>query len=383
MKKKILIIGSIADFGGREIEVKNIIDSLSSDYGVKLFSNVSMTEKSMALVGKNFQWTSLYKELYNSNFLIKGLAWLNKNWNQSDLPSYLLVSNKVSALFFDFNKENKSILNKQIASVDAVLFCGVFTNGYLKVIIDFCLELNKPFIFRTTGTITEIPNEVEKEIQKSNLIFVHSTSNAVVFKGDYFKNITVVDQSALLEKSLITIGINETKELKFGFIGRFSNEKGILELLDIFKAINERLIVAGGGPLQNQVESICVENNNLDYLGEIKANEIDVFFEKIDVLIIPSYEEAGPLVGIEAMAAGKLIISTRVGAMMERLKDTQNNFWFDINNENSLLEIIESINQKSPETIKSIREINREKYLKNYSFNNIKKQYLEAFAKIL
>jgi len=187
----------------------------------------------------------------------------------------------------------------------------------------------------------------------------------------------------LLEKSLITIGINETKELKFGFIGRFSNEKGILELLDIFKAINERLIVAGGGPLQNQVESICVENNNLDYLGEIKANEIDVFFEKIDVLIIPSYEEAGPLVGIEAMAAGKLIISTRVGAMMERLKDTQNNFWFDINNENSLLEIIESINQKSPETIKRIREINREKYLKNYSFNNIKKQYLEAFAKIL
>jgi len=96
-------------------------------------------------------------------------------------------------------------------------------------------------------------------------------------------------------------------------------------------------------------------------------------------LVIPSHEEAGPLVGIEAMAAGKLIFSTKVGAMAQRLYNTENDFWFDINKEQSFLQLIERVKNIKPEGIKVIREKNRKIYLENYSIEKISNEYLNIF----
>lgn len=378
-KKKILIVGSIADFGGREVEVKNIIDALVKDFDVRLFSTVPITKKSMAIKDSSYKWTSVHKELYKSNLLLKGLALLNKKWNKSALPSYLLVSNKISSVFFNFNAANLRILKKQIDSVETILFCGVFTNGYLKEIISYCLELNKPLMLRITGTITDIPKDIKALLPKITFIIVHSNSNAHVLRSLNLKNVRIIDQTTLAEKSLMEITINKSNEIVFGYIGRFSSEKGIIELLDIFETLDKRLIVAGNGPLLAEIKASCANSLFIEYIGEIPTNRLVEFFDKVDVLIIPSFEETGPLVGIEAMAAGKLIFSTRVGAMLERLENTGNNFWFDIDNRESFIQLIEELKQKSPEEIKKIREANRTKYLEYYSVTTIARKYLDTF----
>jgi glycosyltransferase involved in cell wall biosynthesis len=83
------------------------------------------------------------------------------------------------------------------------------------------------------------------------------------------------------------------------------------------------------------------------------------------------------------MAAGKLIFSTKVGAMVERLYKTENDFWFDINKEQSFLQLLERLKNIEPEEIKAIREINRKFYLESYSIEKISNEYLSVFDKLL
>jgi glycosyltransferase involved in cell wall biosynthesis len=110
---------------------------------------------------------------------------------------------------------------------------------------------------------------------------------------------------------------------------------------------------------------------------------LEAYYKQIDVLIIPSLEEAGPLVGVEAMAAGKIILSTRVGAMEDRLIGTENNFWFDIIKTDSLKSLVKLISNKDEAQIVNIRKDVRRHYLENYSVNKISKTYIEAFDKRL
>lgn len=153
-------------------------------------------------------------------------------------------------------------------------------------------------------------------------------------------------------------------------------------MLSTFSKIKNKLIIAGNGDLKNEVDSIVSTTNTILNLGEFKADEIHLFFDKIDVLILPSLEEAGPLVGIEAMAAGKLILSTKVGAMMERLTATKNQFWFDSGDENSLLNLIHKLSLLHSEELNLIREGNRKVYLENYSINSISSNYIQLLNKI-
>lgn len=384
MKKRILIVGSISDFGGREVEVNNLILTLSDEFDVKLFSTVQMTQKSMALLGTNCKWSSIYKELYKSNILLKGIATISKCWNKSELPSFLLVSNKISSKFLNFHEKNLKILKKQIAAVDLVIYCGVFTNGYLKEIISYSLELNKPIVLRTTGEIIDIPiPDAVKKLLFKVVILVHSSSNTDVLIKENLNNFRILDQTTSAENNLLKLKISESKELVYGYIGRFSPEKGIVELLDMFKGLEKKLLVAGNGPLLDQVLTSCKNNLFTEYVGEISSNKIVDFFNAIDVLIIPSFEESGPLVGIEAMAAGKIIISTKVGAMNDRLDSVSNQFWFDINDKNSLVSTLSKLESLDANSIVTIRKEIRERFKDKYSKDKISEQYLDVIKNCL
>jgi len=135
--------------------------------------------------------------------------------------------------------------------------------------------------------------------------------------------------------------------------------------------------------LKNDIEIKSKEKKNIKFLGQINQQELYKFFKEIDVLVIASHEESGPLVGLEAMAAGKIIISTKVGAMEDRLFSTENDFWIDINEKKSINLSIEIIEQLKQADLVKIAEINRQVYVKKYSFATIKSQYLALIDNII
>lgn len=383
MKKKILFFGPIGDFGGRDIEVNIIAKAIEDDYEVAVFSTIYISENSYAIQGLDIGFNSFEKEMYKSNLVLRIFAYLFCLKNKNSKQPYAYIKNDISSLFFDFEKARKKILADVLVNVDAVIACVQPTSSYLEDAIEICHKHNKPFFIRTTGTIREMDVNSFQFLKKVSCFIHHSESNAHNLNKQLALPYVIIDQCAQSEQKLLDLPLNENQDV-YGYLGRLSTEKGILELIGFFKNVTEgKLLIAGDGPLKNEVESAINQHNRIAYLGQSDPNELDAFFQKINTLIIPSFEESGPLVGLEAMAAGKIILSTDVGAMKERLIDTGNNFWFDNENRQTFLDGLGKIKNLTDEEFKAMATNNREKYLDEYQFTSIRRKYLDCLKKYL
>lgn len=373
LKKRVLIFGPIGEFGGRDVEVNIIAKSLRDQFEVRFFSSIYISSESYSFLDfENPNYSSFQIELSNNFFPLKFISYLLlvKNFRKKK-KSYAFLENKLSKHFFNFRKHKLEILRHEVAATDIIIVCAQLTSKYLKEIVDFSSIYRKPCLIRTTGTIRPFEKSDFGFLNKVTKFIHHSEKNATNLNTIYNLPYTIIDQCALDDSKLLALPLSKEKTLRFGYLGRLSAEKGIIELVNFFSnQVEYKLIIAGNGPLLNQVKA----KKNTEYIGQVDPQNLNVFFEKIDVLIISSFEESGPLVGLEAMAAGKIIISTDVGAMKDRLSGTKNYFWFDLNHIDELKNIFEKLHTLE---LEKIGFSNREKYLEEYQFKAIQDKYLK------
>ena len=385
MRYKILITGPIADFGGREVEINTITKSLSKIYDVKLFSTGYMTKNSLAYNGlENVEFSSLRFKVCKKHFLINLFALISalKHRNRNH---YIYSSNKLSKKIFKMDVLYKSVLVKELNATNLVIFCGQLSSGYLKFVLEFCKENNIKTIFRST---TESVNSNNLNLELFNLLdcyIAHSKQNSrFYFNDEILSKVIEIDQTCFNEKSLEKLKLNSiVKGIRYGFLGRFVEAKGIVPLINIFRKNKLPLYIGGSGTEIEFVEKNDLENENIHFLGKFDLETISVFFDSIDVLIIPSITEGGPLVAIEALAAGKVIISTAVGAMKDRLQNSQNNFWMDFNRFESLNEQINLLENMDRSEFNKIKKSNRELYFKRFSNKIIHQKYASLINEVL
>ena len=139
-----------------------------------------------------------------------------------------------------------------------------------------------------------------------------------------------------------------------------------------------RLNIFGEGPLEAEARQIAQNDTRIKFHGFVEQQSLKEVFKKTDCLLIPSKEEAGPLSGLEAMAAGKVILSTDVGAMKERLRGTGNDFWFDLQDSTSFGEQLKRMSSLDPRELEEIRTNNRKRYLEAYQLEKIAGQYKDC-----
>lgn len=375
-KKRVLFFGPIGNYGGREVEVNIIAKSLEEHYDLSLLCTHDMSQNSFAIRNTSkVSWFIINKEIYEKNLLLRLLAKISKFYNKGKEQSYNYVQNTFNKRIFNLDILIASVIESHIRNADAVLACVQPTSNYLDKAITICNRLKKPIIVRTTGTINIDATDINA-IKGASIFLFHSQENANTLLSRLKVTYAIIDQCSLHENSLLKLPINIKKPLTFGYLGRLSAEKGILELLNYFANSEHILYIAGDGPLKSTLKKRIDGLENCSYAGFIESNRICDFLKTIDVLIISSYEESGPLAGIEAMAAGKIIISTRVGAMPERLNATENQFWFSLEDMSTLDNVIEALISSSSENLQLIAIANRENYLTNYSFKQIKEKYI-------
>ena len=120
--------------------------------------------------------------------------------------------------------------------------------------------------------------------------------------------------------TLLTNGIDfdeiqTTKErtwnkVRFGFIGRLEEVKGILTAIESFKCLPKdrcEFYIAGEGPLKEKVLESIKGHRNIRFLGWSNPAS---FFQQIDCFVLPSKEKGQPFSILEAMAYQKTIISS-------------------------------------------------------------------------
>ena len=111
------------------------------------------------------------------------------------------------------------------------------------------------------------------------------------------------------------------------FIGALGKRKGVYDILKVASQlkkmkINCSILLAGPEERKGDLKKInkIVNRQSLDNVEVLKpiynTEKID-YFKRNSIFLFPSYNENFPLVIIEAAAAGKAIITTKVGALPE------------------------------------------------------------------
>lgn len=114
------------------------------------------------------------------------------------------------------------------------------------------------------------------------------------------------------------------QEVVIGTVGRLMPVKAIHILIQAFDAYLKRtnpgakLVIAGEGPLLGELERLIQSLNIMDKVRFIGFHEdIPAVMGAFDVFALTSDSEGFPMVLLEAMAAGKPIVATKVGGVRE------------------------------------------------------------------
>jgi glycosyltransferase involved in cell wall biosynthesis len=113
-------------------------------------------------------------------------------------------------------------------------------------------------------------------------------------------------------------------KIRLLFVGRLSAEKGVFELIEavnhtMLNGIPIALTIVGNGVLKDKLENFILSNkleNCIKIVGHIASGpKLWNFFDKSDVLCVPSYTEGVPRVIVESFARCVPVMATSVGSV--------------------------------------------------------------------
>lgn len=110
------------------------------------------------------------------------------------------------------------------------------------------------------------------------------------------------------------------------YVGRLTEEKGVLLLLDAWRdgAEGSRgpLMIAGDGPLREVVEVAAAARSDITYVGTVEPAQVHELMTTTGVVAMPSlWSEAFPRVAVEAMVRGRGVVTTPMGSLPEIVGD--------------------------------------------------------------
>jgi len=171
------------------------------------------------------------------------------------------------------------------------------------------------------------------------------------------------------------------KEHYFMYLGRLSPEKGIIELLNLFKKEKKiNLLIIGTGPLAKYISSL--RYTNVQYLGYVSTKKKYNLLRKALFSIIPSrVEEQGPLTLLESFMCGTPIIAPNLSSIAEKVRK-KCGFLYNPNVHDSFLSVLIKANTLAKEEYEIMRTSVLNEYKKHYSENIYYKRLISLYEAV-
>jgi glycosyltransferase involved in cell wall biosynthesis len=144
------------------------------------------------------------------------------------------------------------------------------------------------------------------------MVWVTSEPDRWKFGNRLMPNKVVVVQGGVDIKTPASVPEPAMKRFDAVFIGRFHPQKGVLELVDIWRFIvqrkpNAQLAIIGVGPLEKELHekiSVCGIEKNVTFFGFKDGLEKLKIFKDSKVVLHPAIYDSGGMASCEAMACG-------------------------------------------------------------------------------
>lgn len=201
-------------------------------------------------------------------------------------------------------------------------------------------------------------NDSIPEIVSKKYVKAIRKSSGVITVSNYIKkciltvqgidenDVVVLKNCTNLERFGTTISQKERKhlrekynilenELVFIYVGRISQEKGVLQLVKAFNSFSKskkaKLVIVGsaktGETITNEytnevIKEAAKNNENIIFTGYVDNSSIPKYYQMADVITLPSTGiDAAPLTVFEGMASARPIITTFSGGIPEYIND--------------------------------------------------------------
>ena len=162
------------------------------------------------------------------------------------------------------------------------------------------------------------------------------------------------------------------------YFGRVHHDKGTKEAVEIARALNMRLIIAGIIQDQRYFDDYVkpfLREGEIEYVGSVGPEKRDDLLGNAKLLLHPiNFNEPFGLSIIEAMACGTPVVAFNKGSMPELIVNGENGFL--VSNSEEAIESIKEIDRISRLNCRKVVE-------EKFSKESMAKKYIEVYEKIL
>jgi L-malate glycosyltransferase len=170
------------------------------------------------------------------------------------------------------------------------------------------------------------------------------------------------------------------------FAGRFMAQKNplqVVQTLNGLKQLQWQCVMIGDGPLMKDVKRAVAESNLEDrfqFTGWIDPQDVLNWFDRSDILFMPSRSEGLPVVGVQALAKGLAIVAGQVGGFVDLVDHDKNGYLIQLEDtakfSTSLLSLL-----SDSDRLLSFRHASLEK-AKCFEIHQVVKQYEHIFLDV-
>lgn len=258
-------------------------------------------------------------------------------------------------------------------------------------------NIKPPILWWVHETLEKYYAGKEKLPQKGNLKFLAGGNRVKRIFNQYYENVKIEkfqycipDFSENMKQDFLKQNRNDCMTIAvIGTIDRRKAQDILLEAaikMPIDKRNKLKIILVGRLDKNDivfvrKIEEQKKQLNNLEWIEEIPQEELEAFYEKIDVLVCPSRDDPMPIVVTQAMMHEKIcVISEEVG-QAEFIKQQENGFVFPNENVDALMKILMwLLNNEDKYTM--IGKASRRIYEDEFSEGAMEKQLRAIFHEI-
>lgn len=178
-----------------------------------------------------------------------------------------------------------------------------------------------------------------------------------------------------------------TAPVRFLFVGRFADNKGIDVLLDAAGMLNDQgfkdlyqLDLIGKGPLFEQIQETYT-HTNVTFHGFVEDDELEQAYRDNHIFVLPTLFEGMPTVVLEAMARAMPVIVTDVGATRE-LVDDRNGKIIRKQDVRDLARTMQQFMEMPRDSFAQLSRNSLDKFLTRFTWDAVARQHIDLFREM-
>ena len=167
------------------------------------------------------------------------------------------------------------------------------------------------------------------------------------------------------------------------FAGRFVPQKNPVQIVSTLAELKDlpwQCVLLGDGPLKLNVKQLIAKqglDKRFTLPGWVTPEEVLRWFDKSDILFMPSLSEGLPVAGVQALAKGLAIIASKIGGFVDLVDEGQNGFLVDSYQSHGFTTVLRQLLSYKTE-IKRFRETSLQKAI-YFDIERVVEQYEDIF----